>query len=85
MILPQPGWVASSLAATHGTSHDYDARVPLILLGAGVRSGRYTQGVSPADIAPTLAHLLGIDFPDRDGRVLREALLPAERPAVRPD
>lgn len=74
MILPQPGWIASSNAATHGTSHDYDARVPLILLGAGVRPGRYPQAASPADIAPTLAHLLGIDFPDRDGRVLQEAL-----------
>ncbi len=73
-ILPQPGWVASSMAATHGTSHDYDARVPLILLGAGVRPGRYPQVASPADIAPTLAHLLGFDFPDRDGRVLQEAL-----------
>ncbi|MCL6481382.1 MAG: alkaline phosphatase family protein [Firmicutes bacterium] len=76
MVLPQPGWIASADAATHGTSHDYDARVPLLLLGAGVRPGRYAQAASPADLAPTLAHLLGIGFPDRDGRILREALRP---------
>lgn len=59
----------------HGQPYDYDTHVPVIFMGAGVLPGRYDQPASPADIAPTLAELLGIRFPDgRDGRVLREAL-----------
>ncbi len=77
MIIPKPGWITSSDAATHGTGYDYDARVPVILLGAGIRPGWYSQPASPADIAPTLAHLLGIRFAGRDGRILREALHPS--------
>jgi hypothetical protein len=40
-----------------------------------VRPGWYHQPSSPADIAPTLAALLKINFPsNRTGRVLVEAL-----------
>jgi predicted AlkP superfamily pyrophosphatase or phosphodiesterase len=59
---------------THGTSHPYDRRVPVILLGSGIKPGRFWQTATPADIAPTLAHVLGINLPKAEGRVLREAL-----------
>jgi arylsulfatase A-like enzyme len=63
-------------ATTHGTARRYDACVPLILAGAGIRPGSYANAASPADIAPTLAHLLGITLAHSDGRVLTEALVP---------
>jgi phosphoglycerol transferase MdoB-like AlkP superfamily enzyme len=50
--------------------------VPLLLMGPGIRAGSYLGSVSPADIAPTLAHLTGITLPRVDGRVLAEALEP---------
>jgi hypothetical protein len=60
---------------SHGTPYSYDTHVPLLLLGPGVRPGWYYQPSSPADIAPTLAALLKINFPsNRTGRVLVEAL-----------
>jgi len=61
--------------ATHGTPHDYDARVPILFLGAPFRPGRYAKPARTVDIAPTLAHVLGVrPLEAVDGRILREAL-----------
>ena len=46
----------------------------MILLGHGIKAGRYAEVASPADIAPTLAHVIGVRLPKAEGRVLREAL-----------
>jgi predicted AlkP superfamily pyrophosphatase or phosphodiesterase len=60
---------------SHGDPYDYNAHVPLILMGVGIRQGVYDQDASPADLAPTLSALLGVEFPSgRTGKVLREAL-----------
>ncbi|HWC75910.1 MAG TPA: alkaline phosphatase family protein, partial [Blastocatellia bacterium] len=60
-----------ALATTHGSPYNYDTHVPIVLLGPGVRAGRYFIECSPADIAPTLSALLGIETtPNRVGRVL---------------
>jgi predicted AlkP superfamily pyrophosphatase or phosphodiesterase len=70
-------------ATTHGSGHLYDRQVPVILLGAGIRGGTYAQPATPADIAPTLAHLAGVTMPKAEGRVLREALKETVSSAVR--
>jgi hypothetical protein len=60
---------------THGTTYAYDTSVPLILAGAGIKPGRYTQRVSTLDIAPTLSTLLGVLQPSGcEGHVLSPAL-----------
>ena len=78
IVVPRPYWILVTRldgeATTHGTSRPYDQRVPVILFGAGVKRGRFSQAASPADIAPTLAALAGVRMPKADGRVLREAL-----------
>ena len=74
IIVPKPYWIMSSDATTHGTLHGYDQRVPVILMGAGIHPGRYLQEATPADIAPTLAFLIGVTLAHPDGRVLVEAL-----------
>jgi predicted AlkP superfamily pyrophosphatase or phosphodiesterase len=57
--------------ATHGSPHDYDAQVPLILWGAPFQAGRRTESVRVVDLAPTLAELLGISPLERlDGHPL---------------
>jgi predicted AlkP superfamily pyrophosphatase or phosphodiesterase len=61
-------------ATNHGTSHEYDRRVPLVLRGHRFRPGRYRGTVSPADIAPTLAFITGIRMPNAEGRALTEAI-----------
>ncbi len=59
----------------HGSPHDYDARVPLILFGAPFRPGTYPQTVRVVDLAPTLARVLRVEPAEAlDGRVLTPAL-----------
>jgi hypothetical protein len=61
--------------ADHGSPWPYDAHVPLLWLGAGILPGIRTEPVSIADVAPTLAALLGVSQPGgSQGRVLREML-----------
>jgi predicted AlkP superfamily pyrophosphatase or phosphodiesterase len=62
---------------THGSPYSYDAHVPVLFLGAHIIPGTYHAASSPADIAPTLAALLGLQAPSNSiGRVLQEALKP---------
>jgi hypothetical protein len=74
VVLARPYWFASDAAATHGSGHGYDRRVPVIFFGAGIRAGEYLSNAGPQDIAPTLAHLVGVTLAQADGRVLTEAL-----------
>ena len=78
VLVSKPYWTfgprGDAAGTTHGTAHPYDRQVPVILLGAGIKPGRYPGVASPADIAPTLAHLVGVKMPKAEGRVLKEAL-----------
>lgn len=90
IIVPKPNWifvaddrsVIPGNATTHGTGYAYDTDVPLIIFGAGVKAGRYDTAASPADIAPTLARIVGVPFPSATGRVLTEALAAAPAATV---
>ena len=62
--------------ATHGSPHDYDARVPVLFFGAGIRL-ETLPAARVVDMAPTLAALLGIRPLERlDGHVLPQVLQP---------
>jgi hypothetical protein len=75
----ETGWARGT---THGSVHNHDQRVPIILFGAGIKPGRYDDAATPADIAPTLASLVGIPIARTDGRILHEALAePASEPS----
>ncbi|HTG99688.1 MAG TPA: alkaline phosphatase family protein [Vicinamibacterales bacterium] len=73
IIVPRENWILSTSATTHGTLYPYDQHVPVIFYGAGVKKGRFAVEASPADIAPTLAALVGIPFRTTDGRERKEA------------
>ena len=77
IVVPKPNWTvgprAEQSATTHGTAQPYDRQVPLILFGAGIKAGRSSATASPADIAPTVAHISGVTMPPVEGRVLKEA------------
>jgi predicted AlkP superfamily pyrophosphatase or phosphodiesterase len=90
-VLQRPYWLTESSAegskrntgAGHGSPYYYDQRVPILMMGSGVRRGEYFEPATPADIAPTLAALLGITLSTHDGRVLSEALGRAAGPRER--
>jgi arylsulfatase A-like enzyme len=71
---PYAYW-AGTTYATHGTPHDYDAHVPVILYGPPFKAGRYDEFARVVDMAPTLAHVVGVPPLERlDGHVLTRAL-----------
>jgi len=59
----------------HGTPYDYDRHIPVVFMGPGIKPGEYDQPCGPEDIAPTLAKLLGLDYPmEHDSRLLLEMM-----------
>jgi len=66
---PRPGGTG------HGTAYDYDRHVPIIFMGPDIEPGAYPDPCGPQDIAPTLAQLLGLDYPrEKDSRLLSEMI-----------
>lgn len=60
--------------ATHGTPHDYDARVPVIFYGPPFKAGKLDELAGVVDMAPTLAAALNVSPTEAlDGRVLKSA------------
>ncbi len=83
IIAPRPGWMISGAGTTHGSPYEDDQRVPILLMGTGVKQGVYTGPATPADLTPTLAAICGIRMPKAEGHALRAALS-AAAPAARP-
>ena len=55
---------SSGYASTHGSPHAYDSHVPLLFYGPRwVKPGRIDARVEIADVAPTLAVILGVPAP----------------------
>lgn len=76
IVFLKPYWLFGSgtTGTSHGSPYGYDQRVPLFLIGQGIKAGRLESAAGPMDIAPTLAHLVGVTLSSADGRVLTEAL-----------
>ncbi len=72
-VSPKPNWIQGALGTNHGSTNDYDQRVPLVFYGAGIKPGTYDQAASPADMAPTMAALIGVKMPKAEGTARTEA------------
>ena len=74
-LRPFSVWKANPRFAQHGSPHDYDAHVPVILYGPPFAAGRRTRPARVVDIAPTLAWATStVPLETLDGRVLWDAL-----------
>jgi predicted AlkP superfamily pyrophosphatase or phosphodiesterase len=74
-VLLEPYWIFTQTGATHGAAFGYDAHVPVLFMGLGIRAGRYDNAIAINDIAPTLAAMLEVETPSGSvGRVLTEML-----------
>lgn len=67
-----PGYISGgSTGTTHGAWNPYDAHIPLVWFGTGIKPGRTTTETYMTDIAPTLSALLKIQMPNGSvGKVL---------------
>jgi hypothetical protein len=82
-IVLEPYWMRAANGTTHGTPYSYDAHIPLVFMGPGIRPGRYDATVALNDLAPTVATMLSVEIPSgSQGRVLHEMLAPASSEPV---
>jgi predicted AlkP superfamily pyrophosphatase or phosphodiesterase len=70
-IVLQPAWLTgrrvgenSPTGTSHGTWNPYDAHIPLVFMGWGVKHGSTVRATNMTDIAPTIAALLHIQAPN---------------------
>lgn len=62
--------------ATHGYSPDKEGyRTNLVVSGPIIKNNYEINNIEMVDIAPTIASILGIDFPECDGRVVEEIFI----------
>lgn len=65
ILVLEPGWMDwKTTGTTHGTTYNYDTHVPLIWYGWNIKPGNSAENVFITDIAPTVATMLGIPFPN---------------------
>jgi len=75
-VLLEPYWLPYARGTTHGTPFGYDAHVPVIFMGPGIKPGRFDGPIAANDIAPTLATYLDLETPSGSvGRCLAEILV----------
>lgn len=65
LIVLKPGTISyPKTGSTHGSPQVYDTHVPLLFYGKGIKKGNTVERTEIPDIAPTIATLLGISFPN---------------------
>ena len=76
IMVPNPATIYKrETGTTHGSGYSYDTHVPMMFLGKGIKTGRSRDHVEIIDVAPTMANLLQISFPNsHSGVVLKQAL-----------
>ena len=81
MVVPREGDIITRPGADvpfmHGSPWSYDARIPILFWGPRfVRTGRFTEAATQQDVAPTIAHAMGLPIPGITGHALVAALRP---------
>jgi len=83
-IVQDPYWFnfgKGPVVGMHGSPWNYDTHVPVIFAGPGIPATRVQRRVQPADVAPTLAAILGMSPPaSAQGNVLKEVFTSGPRP-----
>lgn len=65
LMVLRPGFTDyGKKGSTHGSPLIYDTHVPLLFYGKGIKKGSTFERTEIPDIAPTIASLLGITFPN---------------------
>jgi phosphopentomutase len=64
VIISKSGYVDGFATGTsHGTIYNYDAHIPLLFFGKGIKKTSVQRETYMTDIAPTISTLLGIQMP----------------------
>lgn len=74
LLIPNPSTINHpKKGTTHGSGYSYDTHVPIIFYGKGIKKGTSKKKYEIIDIAPTIANLLQIEFPNgTSGKIVTE-------------
>lgn len=78
LLIPHPSTISSShrKGTTHGSGYSYDTHVPIIFYGNGIKQGASKKAHNITDIAPTIANLLQVEFPNgTTGEIIEDAFI----------
>tara|TARA_R110002050_G_scaffold286468_2_gene436910 strand:- start:24088 stop:25773 length:1686 start_codon:yes stop_codon:yes gene_type:complete len=65
LLVLKPGVINyTATGSTHGSAYNYDTHVPLLFFGKGIKHGATYEYTEIPDIAPTIAAMLGIAYPN---------------------
>ncbi len=65
LLVYKPDYITySKTGSTHGSPYSYDTHVPLLFFGKGINKGETYERTEIPDIAPTIAAMLGVAFPN---------------------
>jgi predicted AlkP superfamily pyrophosphatase or phosphodiesterase len=76
-VILQPHYIDAfaNIGTTHGLWNPYDAHIPLLWYGWGIKQGKTNRDIYMTDIAPTVAALLHIQMPSGSvGHVIQEVM-----------
>jgi predicted AlkP superfamily pyrophosphatase or phosphodiesterase len=74
-VLKPNVFAGQKTGTTHGSWYPYDAHIPLVWMGWGIKQGRTNRETYMTDIAPTLSALLRIQMPSGSiGQVIGEVV-----------
>lgn len=75
-VVLEPAWIdGGKTGTTHGLWYPYDAHIPMLWMGWGIKQGASNRTMYMTDIAPTLAALLHIQEPSGNvGQVMTEVI-----------
>ena len=77
MVILKPNYIENftGTGTTHGMWNPYDAHIPLLWYGWGIKTGKTNRETYMTDIAPTLAAILHIQMPSGCiGKVITEVM-----------
>lgn len=76
LLIPNPSTIIyPKKGSTHGSGYSYDTHIPMIFYGNGIKSGNSAKKYEIIDIAPTMATMLNVEFPNGStGKIIEEVL-----------
>jgi hypothetical protein len=75
--------VPAAEPGTHGRSPENPSlHAVFVARGPGIRKNHRIGPISLTDVAPTIAHVLGVSLPNAQGRVLPEIFEPDQRASI---
>jgi predicted AlkP superfamily pyrophosphatase or phosphodiesterase len=82
VIIPKPYYLMweKLTGSGHGTPNEYDTHVPLLVYGAGIKTGIYKDAITPQAAPVILARALGIRPPGKAEVEAPESLFRAKQP-----